>query len=88
MDPHDLIVRSACRIIVPFIQLFALYVIAHGHHSPGGGFQGGVILGASIILFAISNDLRSSIKRFSEKTAAFLCMGGIFITPPRVFCAC
>ena len=52
--PHDLIVKTTCRLIVPFIQIFALYVIAHGHHSPGGGFQGGVILGAALILFAIS----------------------------------
>ncbi|NVM57303.1 MAG: sodium:proton antiporter, partial [Desulfobacterales bacterium] len=50
--PHDLIIKTVCRLLIPFIQLFALYVIAHGHHSPGGGFQGGVILGASIMLLA------------------------------------
>ena len=77
--PHDLIIKSACRMIIPFIQLFALYVIAHGHHSPGGGFQGGVILGASIILLAISRDLRTSVKRFTEKKAVFFCTAGIFI---------
>jgi multicomponent Na+:H+ antiporter subunit B len=37
--PHDLIIRTTCRLLIPFIQLFGLYVIAHGHHSPGGGFQ-------------------------------------------------
>ena len=36
--------------MVPFMLLFALYVIAHGHDSPGGGFQGGTILAATIIL--------------------------------------
>jgi len=40
--------------MIPIIQLFALYVVAHGHHSPGGGFQGGVIFGASFILLALS----------------------------------
>lgn len=39
--PYDLIVKAVCRILAPFVQLFGLYVIAHGHHSPGGGFQGG-----------------------------------------------
>jgi multicomponent Na+:H+ antiporter subunit B len=77
--PHDLIIKTSCRFIAPFIQLFALYVIAHGHHSPGGGFQGGVILGASFILFAISNDLRSTIHRLGEKLSAFLCSTGVFI---------
>ena len=59
------------------MQLFALYVIAHGHHSPGGGFQGGVIFGAAIILFAISNNLRRTLRRVSEKTSARLSALGV-----------
>ncbi len=77
--PYNLIVKTTCRIIMPFIQIFALYVIAHGHHSPGGGFQGGVILGASMILYAIAFDLRSALKRMSERTTALLCTLGVFI---------
>ena len=37
----SLIIRVAARFMTPFIQVFGLYVIAHGHYSPGGGFQGG-----------------------------------------------
>ena len=77
--PYDLIMKTTCRLVVPFIQLFALYVIAHGHHSPGGGFQGGVIIGAATILFALSNDLRTAIVRLSEKIAASYCSTGVFI---------
>jgi multicomponent Na+:H+ antiporter subunit B len=77
--PYDLIITTTCRLVIPFIQLFALYVIAHGHHSPGGGFQGGVILGASIILYAISHDLRSAMKRMSEKIGALFSTAGILI---------
>jgi multicomponent Na+:H+ antiporter subunit B len=40
----------ASRLLTPFILLFAFYVIAHGHDSPGGGFQGGVLLAAGLIL--------------------------------------
>ena len=77
--PYDVIINMTCRLVVPFIQLFALYVIAHGHHSPGGGFQGGVIFGAAIILFAISNNLRRTIQRMSERTSAFLSSLGVII---------
>lgn len=77
--PYNLVVKTTSRLIVPFSQLFALYVIAHGHHSPGGGFQGGVILGASIVLFAISTNMRASLTRFSEKHAVGLCVLGVFI---------
>ena len=52
--PLSLIVRTVARLLAPFVQLFGLYVIMHGHSSPGGGFQGGVILGASAILLAVA----------------------------------
>lgn len=77
--PRDLIITTVCRLLIPFIQLFALYVIAHGHHSPGGGFQGGVILGASLILLAVSHDLRTALKRMREKVNGLLCVTGVFI---------
>lgn len=77
--PRDRIIRTVCRFLIPFIQIFALYVVAHGHHSPGGGFQGGVILGASVILMAITTNLRTSLERIGEKTVALLAALGILI---------
>jgi multicomponent Na+:H+ antiporter subunit B len=77
--PHDFIIEQVCRYLIPFIQIFGLYVIAHGHHSPGGGFQGGVILGASIILLSLSHDLRTALKRMGEKISALFSPIGVFI---------
>jgi len=68
----DIIIRTVSRIFVPFIQIYALYVIMHGHHSPGGGFQGGVILGASFILYLITHGLEDAKERMSELKAAWL----------------
>nr|MBF0220718.1 sodium:proton antiporter [Desulfobulbaceae bacterium] len=72
---HDLILISAARMIAPMMQLFALYVVAHGHHSPGGGFQGGVIFGASFILLALAYDLETVLARLKERSV--LIMSGI-----------
>jgi len=77
--PYDLIVKTGCRLMVPFIQIFALYVIAHGHHSPGGGFQGGVIYGAAVILFAVSMDLRSALEQVGEKMTTYLASSGVLL---------
>lgn len=77
--PYDLIVRTVCGVLIPFIQLFALYVVAHGDFSLGGGFQGGVIFGSSIILLAISFDLRSALKKLSERWIGILSALGVFI---------
>jgi len=75
----DIIVKTIARILTPFIQIFALYVIMHGHHSPGGGFQGGVILGASLILLFITHGLKETKKRISEKGIAVLSSLGVLI---------
>ncbi len=51
IEPHPSpIVRLVCRVAARVIQVFALYVIFHGHYSPGGGFQGGALLASSIFL--------------------------------------
>jgi multicomponent Na+:H+ antiporter subunit B len=41
---------GSTRAMVPIIQIFAFYVIFHGHYSPGGGFQGGALLAGSVLL--------------------------------------
>lgn len=48
--PHDsVIVRESGKFLIPLIQLFGLYVLFFGQYGPGGGFVGGVLLGASLI---------------------------------------
>ncbi|HXV19567.1 MAG TPA: Na(+)/H(+) antiporter subunit B [Desulfuromonadales bacterium] len=76
---ESLITQMSVRLMVPFIQLFGLYVIAHGHYSPGGGFQGGVALGASFILYALVFGLDASFGRFSERANAIVGNIGVLI---------
>jgi multicomponent Na+:H+ antiporter subunit B len=75
----DIIIKTLARVLVPFIQLYALYVIMHGHHSPGGGFQGGVILGASFVLLVLTHGLKDTQKRISEKSVAIFSSLGVLI---------
>jgi multicomponent Na+:H+ antiporter subunit B len=76
---EDIVVKTVCRILVPLIQLFGLYVIAHGHGSPGGGFQGGCILAASFVLILVTFDLAEAKKRLSEKLNNFYNSFGVFM---------
>ena len=48
------IILLVSRVVSPFIMLFALYVIFHGHYSPGGGFQGGTLLAAALLLMRLA----------------------------------
>jgi len=77
--PRDIIISMVGRIMVPFIQIYALYVVAHGHHSPGGGFQGGVILGAAFILLALSSNLRTMTRCIDHKVLGVLSALGVMI---------
>lgn len=77
--PADTIIKTVCRILIPFIQIYALYVVAHGDFSPGGGFQGGVIFGSSLILLAISYNLKTLIKRVNEKFLSIFSALGVLV---------
>ena len=51
INAHDSpIVQTMRRMLIPLIQLFAIYVLFFGQFGPGGGFAGGVMLGTSLIL--------------------------------------
>lgn len=43
-------VRVVAALAMPFILIFGIYVIAHGHYGPGGGFAGGVVLAVGVVL--------------------------------------
>ena len=75
----DIIIRTCSRIMLPFIQIYSLYVFVHGHSSPGGGFQGGCIMAASFILLAVAFSIREAKRRFKEKYIVIFCSLGVFI---------
>jgi multicomponent Na+:H+ antiporter subunit B len=54
MSGMTLIVRTISRLMFPFMFLFGIYVLVHGHLTPGGGFQGGVVLAASVIMLILA----------------------------------
>jgi len=51
----NFMLNSASKMLFPIIVLFGVYVMVYGHLSPGGGFQGGVIIASAVLLLLISN---------------------------------
>ena len=72
------IVGLISRKIVPFILLFGCYLIAYGHVSPGGGFQGGVVLASGFLLIILSRGIEDARKLFPVKAIGFLEIAGLF----------
>jgi len=69
-----IIVQNVVRIIVPFILIFGSYVTVYGHISPGGGFAGGTILAAALILERFTGIKREFV--FSKE----LCLKGVAVS--------
>lgn len=64
------LLKIAVNVLFPLIVLFGFYIIIHGHLSPGGGFQGGVVIASAFLLmFLAKNDdfhLNHKIMVFAE----------------------
>lgn len=73
------IVLLGARFLSPYIMLFGLYVIFHGHYSPGGGFQGGTLLAASLLLVRISSGRRISRIQFHDYLTMPVAVIGVII---------
>lgn len=64
---RDAILQGSATVLVPIIILFGIYVILNGHLSPGGGFSGGAIIGAGLILYLSAFGFERAEKLFTEK---------------------
>jgi multicomponent Na+:H+ antiporter subunit B len=54
MSGMSRIVKTISGIAFPFITIYGLYVIAHGHLTPGGGFQGGAIVASGCVMIIVT----------------------------------
>lgn len=64
---YDPILQTVSRVLVPVILVFGIYVILNGHISPGGGFSGGAVIGAGLILHANAFGFEQTEKFFSQR---------------------
>jgi multicomponent Na+:H+ antiporter subunit B len=78
--PFDsLMLRTLTGPIVASLQLFAIYVLFHGHYSPGGGFPAGILLAASVILPQLVAGRDASRGTLSLRAAVTLTAAGVLI---------
>ena len=61
------IVRTQANFLYTFILIFGFYIVAHGHLTPGGGFQGGAVIATGIALIAVAFNY-ANVKRWIKKT--------------------
>ncbi len=72
MSQMSTIVRTITSIMFPFSIIYGLYVIAHGHLTPGGGFQGGAIVASALAMIVVAFGSSWTMKKIKEKQLSVL----------------
>lgn len=57
---RSIILSTACRLLLPLLLLYSLYLLFRGHNLPGGGFVGGLTAAAGFGLFALANGVSAA----------------------------
>lgn len=74
---NDIIIKNITRIVIPFAQVYGIFIILNGHVSPGGGFAGGAIIGTTLILYTLVFGREKGRKKVSHKATEIAESGGI-----------
>ncbi len=79
------IVRTVANQLILFILIFGLYVIAHGHITPGGGFQGGAIIVSGVIMLLVAFSSKELKKSLRERVLSIMESTGALIFAALAF---
>jgi multicomponent Na+:H+ antiporter subunit B len=74
ITPRSEAVTLICRVFAPLTMLYGLYVVLHAQLTPGGGFQGGVIIGSALLLYL--GEGYASWRKFMRARWLDACEGG------------
>ena len=74
---NDVILQTVAKVLVPPIFIFGIYIILAGHLGPGGGFSGGAVIGAGLILYLNAFGFEKTEKFFTAKTYRRMSFGAL-----------
>jgi len=67
----SLIVKTITRLTVGLILLYGIYIVSHGHVSPGGGFAGGVIIALSFVHLMLAFGKDAALSKLPKGVSSF-----------------
>jgi multicomponent Na+:H+ antiporter subunit B len=71
------IIMTTVRVVAPFVLTFGLFVMLHGADTPGGGFQGGVVVGAVVMMLAFAFGVDATRAWADRRIVTALASGGV-----------
>lgn len=73
----DEILANCVRLLAPLLVVFGAYILLNGHLSPGGGFSGGTVLGAGLILYLCAFGFARTERFFNFRTFRAITSGAL-----------
>ena len=67
MSGMSKIVKTITGVAFPFVMIYGLYIIAHGHLTPGGGFQGGAVVASGLAMILVAYGSIWTMGKIKEK---------------------
>ncbi|NKE35049.1 cation:proton antiporter [Natronococcus sp. JC468] len=73
------VIMTAVKIIAPFTMTYGLFLTFHGTDTPGGSFQGGTIVGVTVLMLAFAFGIESTRRWIRQSLIVGLVTGGVVI---------
>jgi len=71
------VIMSTVRVVTPFAFTYGLFLTFHGGGSPGGGFQGGAIVGTTVLMIAFAFGIEPTRDWLRNSVVVALAAGGV-----------
>lgn len=70
------VIMTTVQLIAPFSMTYGLFLLFHGADTPGGSFQGGAIIGATVLMIAFAFGIEPTREWLRNRTVVALAAGG------------
>ncbi|WP_049901122.1 MnhB domain-containing protein [Natrinema sp. J7-1] len=73
------VIMTAVKIIAPFTLTYGLFMTFHGGDAPGGGFQGGTVVGVTVLMLAFAFGIEPPRQWLRNSFLVGIITGGVVI---------
>jgi multicomponent Na+:H+ antiporter subunit B len=71
------VIMSTVKIVTPFVLTYGLFITFHGADAPGGGFQGGAVIGVVVLMLAFAFGIEPTREWLDNRVVTGLIAGGV-----------
>lgn len=79
MKINDVILQAITKLVVFMILTFAVFLFFSGHNNPGGGFVGGLVLAAALVLLFLAFDIETATRAIPIDFMYVSAFGGFLV---------